>query len=152
LRLEALKNEPFAFGKAPEEHESTTVESLAARFRDVPPGNFYLGAFRGHELIGMATFVREAGLKEKHKGRIYGVYVTFARRQDGVGRALLETLIESAKQDESLKQILLAVTTCQEAAKRLYQSFGFELYGTEPNALRVGSRYLDEDEMILLIR
>jgi hypothetical protein len=51
------------------------VETIADRFRDAPKGNFYLGAFEGGELVGMATFIREIGQKEKHKGRIYGVYV-----------------------------------------------------------------------------
>ena len=68
----------------------------------------------------MATFIRETGLKERHKGNIYGVYVPPAFRRRGVGRQLIATLIEKAKQDSSLEQILLAVATCQHAAKQLY--------------------------------
>lgn len=34
----------------------------------------------------------------------------------------------------------------------LYRRFGFEAYGTEPNALKVGSTYIDEEHMILRIR
>ena len=33
LRLESLQAEPFAFSKAAEEHQATTVEATAARFR-----------------------------------------------------------------------------------------------------------------------
>ena len=51
-----------------------------------------------------------------------------------------------------MEQILLAVTTRHEAAKRLYRRFGFETWGTEPNALKVDSAYVDEDHMILRIR
>jgi hypothetical protein len=58
LRLESLRSEPFAFGKAAEEHEATSVEAAAARFRETPP-DFTLGAFDKEDLIGMATFVRE---------------------------------------------------------------------------------------------
>jgi len=152
LRLEALMSEPFAFGKAAEEHESTAVEAIAGRFRDVAGGSFYLGAFDENQLIGMAAFMREMGVKEIHKGHIYGVYVAAPRRREGVGRALIATLIDRAKQDASLEQILLAVATCQDAAKQLYKSFGFQIYGTEPNALKVGSRYVDEDRMILRLR
>jgi ribosomal protein S18 acetylase RimI-like enzyme len=57
-----------------------------------------------------------------------------------------------AKDDSSLEQIVLSVATRQAAAKQLYRSFGFETYGTEPNALKVGSAYTDEDHMILRIR
>ena len=98
------------------------------------------------------TFIREMGLKDRHKGRIYGVYVTSAKRGKGVGRALLEALLERVKRDASLEQILLAVASTQDAAKQLYRSFGFETYGTEPRALKVGSTYIDEDHMILLVR
>jgi ribosomal protein S18 acetylase RimI-like enzyme len=151
LRLESLENEPFAFGKAVEEHLATTIESIERRFRDAPESNLHLGAFEDGNLIGMATFLRDTAVKEHHKGRIYGVYVSASHRGKGVGRALLATLLEKATRDPSLEQILLAVATSQSAAKRLYRDFGFETYGTEPNALKVGPHYVDEDYMILRI-
>jgi ribosomal protein S18 acetylase RimI-like enzyme len=152
IRLEALEGEPFAFGKAVAEHRATPVETIAIRFRDAHAGNFNLGAFEDGYLAGTATFIRETGLKERHKGRIYGVYVSPAERGKGIGRALLADLLETARQDSPLEQILLAVATSQTAAKRLYRDLGFEPYGTEPNALKVGSGYVDEDHMILRIR
>jgi ribosomal protein S18 acetylase RimI-like enzyme len=152
LRLEALEHEPFAFGKAVEEHRVTPVETIALRFRDTAGGNFTLGAFEDGNLVGMATFVRDTGVKDRHKGHIYGVYVASAQRGKGMGRALLDGLLERAKRDSSLEQILLAVATVQDAAKRLYRGCGFETFGTEPNALKVGSTYIDEDHMILRIR
>ncbi len=72
-------------------------------------------------------------------------------RRKEVGRALIDALLEKAKRDSSLEQIMLAVATCQNAARGLYREFGFETYGTEPNALKVGARYIDEDHMILRI-
>jgi ribosomal protein S18 acetylase RimI-like enzyme len=152
LRLEALEREPFAFGKSVEEHQATPVETIAERFRETGTGNFTLGAFEDGELAGMATFVRDTGVKDRHKGRIYGVYVSAAHRGKGVGRALIGELLERATRDSTLEQILLAVGTVQTAAKRLYSSFGFEVYGTEPRGLKVGSTYVDEDHMILRIR
>ena len=152
LRLESLRAEPLGFGKAVEEHQATSVETIASRFRAAGPGNFTLGAFLNDTLVGMATFIRETGLKERHKGRIYGVYVTAAARRQGVARALLSAILQKVKQDSSLEQILLAVTTSQDAAMRLYLDFGFEIFGREPNALKVGSEYVDEEHMILLIK
>jgi len=151
LRLESLEAEPFAFGKSIEEHKATPVEIWAARFRDAPSCNFHVGAFENGKLIGMATFIRETGFKDRHKGRIYGVYVTSSHRGTGVGRALLTYLIESAQLDSSLEQILLAVAASQTAAKKLYRSLGFQLYGTEPRALKIGPDYVDEDHMLLLL-
>ena len=152
LRLESLEAEPFAFGKAVSEHRAMPVEIQAARFRDAANGAIYLGAFDDGAMVGMATFIRESGEKDRHKGRIYGVYVSSSQRGKGIGRALIAALIEGAKQDPSLVQIQLSVATTQETAKQLYRSFGFEIYGTEPRALKVGSEYVDEDHMILRVR
>src|SRR5258707_1163338 len=98
LRLEALETEPFAFGKAVEEHRATPVAAIALRFCDTS-GNFTLGAFDGGALAGIATFARATGLKERHKGNIYGVYVTHSQRRKGVARELMAALLERAKQD-----------------------------------------------------
>jgi len=152
IRLEALENEPFAFGKAVEEHQATPVETIALRFRDAGTGNFTLGAFVDNDLVGIATFSRETGLKERHKGHIFGVYVTSSQRRKGVGRALVTALVERATKDSSLEQILLAVAADQTPACGLYRDCGFKTYGREPNALKVGSRYIDEDYKILRIR
>ncbi|MEO8024998.1 MAG: GNAT family N-acetyltransferase [Bryobacteraceae bacterium] len=152
LRLEALTSEPFAFGKSVEEHRQTPVETIALRFRDPHDGNFTLGAFEGDRLVGMATFMREVGLKELHKGRIYGVYVGAAQRGKGIGEALLAALLQKARRDATLEQVLLAVATGQKAAGRLYRRFGFAPFGTEPNALKIGDTYVDEEHMILRMR
>jgi ribosomal protein S18 acetylase RimI-like enzyme len=152
IRLEALEAEPFAFSKAVDEHRATPIETIAIRFRHAPKTTLNLGAFENDALVGTATFMRETGQKEVHKGRIYAVYVSSAHRGKGIGRALLAELLERAKQDPSLEQVLLAVATSQTAAVALYRSFGFETYGTEPRALKVGSTYVDEEHMILRIR
>ena len=152
IRLEALEAEPFAFSKAVEEHRSTPVEVIASRFRDAAASTLNLGAFEDGSLVGTVTFMRETGEKERHKGRIYAVYVSAAHRGKGVGRALIGRVLELAKQDVTLEQVLLAVASSQEAAGRLYRSFGFETYGREPRALKVGGAYVDEEHMILRVR
>jgi ribosomal protein S18 acetylase RimI-like enzyme len=96
--------------------------------------------------------MRETGEKERHKGRIYAVYVSAAHRGKGIARALIARLLERTQQDPSLEQILLSVAASQTTAIQLYSSFGFEKYGTEPNALKIGSEYVDEHHMILAVR
>jgi ribosomal protein S18 acetylase RimI-like enzyme len=152
LRLEALETEPEAFGKSAEEFHAISVETVAARFRDAAEGTFHLGAFEDGVLIGMAMLARDTPLKARHKGHVYGVYVTSSYRKKGVGRRLLSTLLEKARGVSGLEQILLDVAVSQTGAKQLYLSLGFEIFGTEPNALKVGSRYIDHDHMILKIR
>jgi ribosomal protein S18 acetylase RimI-like enzyme len=152
LRLESLVAEPCAFSKAVEEHRATPVETIARRFRDAPHTTLNLGAFEEGNLIGTATFMRDPGAKERHKGRIYAVYVSAPHRKKGVARALLSQLIETAKADPSLEQVLLAVAASQTAASQLYRSLGFQIFGIEPRSLKIGSTYIDEYHMILLLR
>jgi ribosomal protein S18 acetylase RimI-like enzyme len=152
IRLEALEAEPFAFGKAVSEHLATPVAAIALRFRDAPKTTLNLGAFKDGALIGTVTFMRETGEKERHKGRIYAVYVSAAHRGKGIGRALIARLLEGAREDPSLEQILLSVAASQATAIQLYSSFGFEKYGTEPDALKIGSEYVDEHHLILAVR
>ncbi len=149
LRLAALETEPLAFGKTVEEHRAIPVETIAARFRDASGDRFTLGAFDGSRLIGMATFTRHEGLKERHKGGIYGVYVAPDHRGHGVGEALIAGIVGRVRQDPGIEQILLAVGAHQHAALRLYQRFGFQLFGTEPRALKAGDAYADEHHLIL---
>lgn len=149
LRLESLEQEPFAFGKSVEEHRAIAIDTIVRRFQDTASGKFTLGAFEDGELVGMITFGRNTGMKDRHKGHIYGVYVDAAHRRKGLGRALMAALLERVRQDSSVEQLLLAVATNQAAAKQLYLSFGFEIYGTEPNALKVGNSYIDEYHLIL---
>jgi GNAT superfamily N-acetyltransferase len=152
IRLEALEAEPFAFGKAVEEHRATPVEMIAQRFRDAPATDLHLGAFENGELVGTATLIRDKGIKDGHKAHMYGVYVTASHRGKRVGRALLTHIVDWARKDPSLEQILLAVATRQTAARELYRSLGFQSFGIEPYALKIGSDYVDEDHMILRFR
>ena len=151
IRLEALECEPLAFGKAVSEHRATPVAVIAARFRETPDGTIHLGAFDQGRLIGTVTFIREPGEKERHKGRVYGVYVSQSHRGRKIGRRLIARLIELATRDASLEQILLAVASTQTAAIALYRSFGFEPFGIEPRALKIGTTYVDEQHMILRV-
>jgi len=152
IRLEALECEPFAFGMSAEAHRATPVDAIAARFRDAAEGDFHLGAYEEGLLVGTATFIRSTGAKESHKAHIYGVYVTDSQRGKGIGRALIAEVIARAKQDPRVEQILLAVASNNDAAKRTYVSLGFEAFGHEPNALKVSGKYVDEDHMILRLR
>jgi hypothetical protein len=90
IRVASLTIDPLAFGKTLEEQLAMTLEEQLAmtleeqlamtleeaicRFRDVPADGVYLGAFVDNALIGMVTFLRDEGSKERHKGHIYGMF------------------------------------------------------------------------------
>jgi ribosomal protein S18 acetylase RimI-like enzyme len=151
LRLEALETTPQAFGKSAEEHRATPVEVQAERYRNPEPGTHYLGAFDNGTLVGMMTFVPYEGVKERHKGGIYGVYVTASHRGRGVAKELLRNILKLVRKDPANEQVLLAVGTENTAAVALYRSFGFTTFGVERRALKLADDYVDEAHMILFL-
>ncbi|MBO9131453.1 GNAT family N-acetyltransferase [Bacillus sp. 165] len=152
IRLEALKTNPEAFGSSYEEAVTRTVKQLAETF-PVTNNNFIVGAFSKEEkLIGTAGFRQEQAMKMKHKGMVWGMYVTPDYRGQGISRLLLQQLIAEAKKLQDLEQINLVVVTINDAAKVLYERLGFEHFGTEKRALRVNDKYYDEDYMVLSLQ
>ena len=149
LRLEALRTDPEAFGSDYEESRQRPLTAVAERLRDDGASQFTLGAFDGDRLIGTVTFQRESRRKTQHKGWIQGMYVTPSARGRGVGRALMEAAIARARTGPGLEQIQLGVVATNVAAHRLYLSLGFQVYGTEPHALKIAAQRFDEDLMVL---
>jgi len=149
LRLEALEQEPQSFTESTEEHRAMPRERSAARLRRKNHASLVMGAFFNVDLVGMAGFFRDGQLKTRHKGRIWGVYVRANCRGKGVGRGLLMALLERVKKLPGLEQVNLSVSSSQIAGKKLYRSLGFESFGVEQKALKIGDRYLDEEYMVL---
>jgi ribosomal protein S18 acetylase RimI-like enzyme len=150
LRLQGLRASPEAFGSSYEESVTTPLASVVQRLRDESTAgdNFILGAFED-SLVGVVGFYRNQRLKDRHKGTIWGMYVIPEMRGRGIGKALMTRAIAHAASLPGLVQIHLAVVSTQDAPRHLYRSLGFEVYGVEPRALKVGDRFLDEDLMIL---
>jgi ribosomal protein S18 acetylase RimI-like enzyme len=148
LRLEALEREPLAFTDSVAEHQAMTLETIRNRL-GTADDNFVLGAFIDRQLIGMAGFFRRRGEKIRHRGGIWGVYVSEECRGKGVGRALLGELIGLVQLLPGMEQVALAVSSQNAGAKSLYESLGFEVYGCERRALKIGDAYVDEELMVL---
>ncbi len=67
----------------------------------------------------------------------------------GLGTALVAQVIEHAAQ--VVEEVRLTVVASNTAAVRLYARAGFEQYGLERRALKVGDRYYDELLMALAL-
>lgn len=148
LRLEGLEGCPQAFSMSAEVWRTLPLEAVAERIRPHPEGSFAFGAFWRGSLCGTAGLRRLDG-KERHKAQVWGVYVAESVRSQGIGRALLEALVARAKTYPGLEQLSLGVATEQAAARRLYASLGFEVYGLERRALKLADRYVDEEFRVL---
>ena len=138
IRLEALKANPEAFGSS---YETEAAQPLSW-FSERLAGSSVFGAFRAARLVGIAGLAIQQGQKKAHKGLIWGMYVRGDARGAGIGRRLMEAVIELARQRVELVQ--LTVVRDNKEAKRLYASFGFQEYGVEWHSLKHDGRYYDE--------
>lgn len=112
---------------------------------------FTLGAFLKNELIGVVSFKREGSNREKlrHKGLLTRMIVTHQHRGKGIGKQLIEEVIQRAIKLDGIEQINLTVIPTNEKAKSLYEQFGFQTFASEANAIKWKGRYFTEDQMTL---
>ncbi len=152
LRLEALKGDPEAFSSSVEQHKTLSMDDIRRRLGSGARDSFVVGAFDTDKLVGMAGFVREFGPKTQHKGRIWGVYVAPEHRKQGIARMMFAKILERAQTIDGMERILISVTSTQTAATQFYRSLGFERFGLEPRALKIGERYIDEEYMVMSLK
>jgi RimJ/RimL family protein N-acetyltransferase len=146
VRLAALRDSPEAFG-------STFVRENAqplAWFCDRLRNSQVFGAYRSTDLLGIAGLVIREGEKERHKSLLVGMYVRPDSRNAGVGRQLVEAVIDHAR--DQVEVIQLSVVSGNERARRLYARLGFVEYGVEKDSLKQDGRYYDEILMALDLR
>jgi ribosomal protein S18 acetylase RimI-like enzyme len=151
LRLEALHCDPEAFSASLEEYQSLSLEEVKRRLWS-DSDTFVVGAFDEDRLVGMAGFYRHRSPKTNHKGHVWGVYVARGVRGKGIGRRMMRMLLDRGAAIGGIEQIMISVTTTQAVAISLYRSLGFESFGCEPRALKVGDRYFDEQCMVLRLK
>lgn len=150
IRLEALKTTPEAYASSYEEEIDLTIEEIKSKFHE--QDTYTYGGFDGEELIGIITLYHDRLKKLRHRAHLGGMYVSPHKRDLGMGKALMKEAINKAKSIDGIEQIYLAVVSTNVAAKKLYQSIGFEVFGTEKRGLLVGNDvYYDVDFMILYL-
>ena len=143
IRLEALKANPELLRSTFELEDKLDVAWFAGRLEDA----HVMGAFRDGELVGTAGFAIQQGQPNAHKGRLFGMYVRSSSRNLGVGRLLLNAVLDVAR--ENVELIQLSVVRENRPARRLYESVGFLEFGVETKASKYGDKYYDEALMAL---
>jgi ribosomal protein S18 acetylase RimI-like enzyme len=138
IRLEALRLAPEAFSSTLASESGMPASWFAARL----DGAAVFGAFRDDDLLGSAGFFVRGGGKAAHKGMLWGLYVRLDARRAGIGRRLVEGVIDHARRRVELVQV--AVVSSNEPARCLFSAVGFVEYGLEKNALKQDGRYWDE--------
>jgi len=156
IQGDALVNSPEVFGSDYNWFEHLSLLSKEQRFVKYMnyPYQYLLGAVDSSgRIMGMVGFSCDyAQSKLRHKGKIWGAYVRPEYRGHGIGRLLIDSVIDTAQNIVDCEQIQLAVSTRNEASYGLYLQMGFTIYGTELQALKIGEEYVDEYLMVKFLR
>lgn len=99
-----------------------------------------VGAWHEGTLIGVVGALPGDRERTRHKATIFGMAVDAEHRGLGIGRLVMKRLLDELARTSAVRVVNLTVTQGNEAATQLYRSLGFEVYGTEPMAMRVGTR------------
>ncbi|MFD1017702.1 GNAT family N-acetyltransferase [Thalassobacillus hwangdonensis] len=150
LRLEALLKAPEAFITTYEEALNRMEPIQSVKERISQSGVYTFGAFKGDHMIGTVTMQQQSHPKFQHKADILAMYVSPDYRGKRLGAELLNACRKHAVK-VSIEQLQLSVLTTNTPALRLYQNSGYDIYGTEKQAIKVGETYFDEYHMVLFV-
>jgi GNAT superfamily N-acetyltransferase len=92
----------------------------------------------------------DAYAQRLRQGILWGMYVKEEARGTGLADAIIETVIAHAH--DRVEQLLLSIITDNERARGFYGKMGFEPYGLEPRALKIGDRYYDEEFRVKFLK
>ena len=148
IRLAALSNHPEVFGTDISEESARSLDLQRDRLND--PRNTVLGAFDPTgQLAAIAGFRICPGIKERHRGQLWGVYVRPLARGTGLARRFMTTVLNNAF--EIVEQIELEVLSTNVTARALYESLGFKKVGLIPGARKIDGQLYDDDFKVLRI-
>ena len=107
------------------------------------PGKLLLLAEASETIIGNVSFENGSHRRIAHRG-IFGLAVVEEWRGQGVGTALLRTLLEWAEANPLIEKVGLEIFATNETAIRLYKKLGFVEEGRRPKEVKFGpGRYVD---------
>lgn len=135
LRQRALRDAPTAFCSDLGQDISDDPERFAASLEPAAD-RVLLGALLGGELVGMCSLHRNTRNKNAHRASLFGMFVAEEARGHGLGRRLLAEALERAR-GWGVASVDLSVTSDAHRARRMYEAAGFEVWGTQADALRV---------------
>lgn len=138
LRLESLKTVPEAYGSSYEDEYAFPEETWKSRIPNM------LFAHYRESLIGMIGFLVRSRPKTSHVVDVFSFYVSKKYQGNGVGKKLIEEVINTISRNSNVRKISLSVSSEMEAAIHLYSKFGFQVSGKLVNELNINGIFYDE--------
>lgn len=142
LMKDIIKEGPYTLAE-PDEYKST-IKSEAAkikRFRN-SEGKIYLVLTIGKEVTGFISFDNWDTRRTAHTG-LFSVFIRKKWRGLGIGKILVNGMIDWAKANPLNRKISLFVFSTNKNAIALYKKLGFKQEGRCPRDMIIGDKYVD---------
>jgi RimJ/RimL family protein N-acetyltransferase len=102
-------------------------------------------------IVGSVNFENGPHRRIAHRGSL-GIAVVKQWRGQGVGTALLQTLLQWAATNPLIEKVCLEVFATNARAIRLYKTLGFLEEGLRPKEIKLGpARYVDTVAMFRFV-
>jgi RimJ/RimL family protein N-acetyltransferase len=128
------------------------VEWFSQAYRRVLAGDEVLSVAEvDGRAVGNCAVTRSGPSRSSEVGHVgnLGILVDAPYRGQGIGTALMRHAIAQCR--GKFEVIRLTVFSVNEGAQRLYRRFGFAPCGHRARAVRRGTAYYDEEEMVLFL-
>jgi RimJ/RimL family protein N-acetyltransferase len=143
VRRRALIEHPEAFSGTLQEFEQRTLEEIAIMLATPTPQRCTFGAFVEQQMVGLAAYGRPDNDKLRHRAGLYQMYVAPECRGMGLGRQLVDAVIEHAARQDGLEELYLNVTVGNVRAELLYRRCGFEPKFVDSHHMKIDDTYYD---------
>jgi RimJ/RimL family protein N-acetyltransferase len=152
VRLAALKSAPAAFLETYDEVAADPADVWAARAAASTGEGDQLIMVALHEgrPVGMAGIAREIGQRRRHRATLWGVWLDPAHRGRGVGRQMVSTALDWARELE-VRAVYLEVVENEDPSWSLYGRLGFVRREVDPFGAHFDGHDVALEHLVLVL-
>ncbi|MDA1264641.1 MAG: GNAT family N-acetyltransferase [Planctomycetota bacterium] len=151
--VRAVCGEPGVWVVTTADEFQVTVDEEVALLRDLsdhPTSACWIGLDATQRLAGMLMARGGDRQRNQHVSSL-GMSVSAAHRGQGLGRQLLVTCLDWAREHELVRRVELNVIADNAPAVHLYRSLGFEVEGVQRGIYQRNGRLHDQYVMAVLL-
>jgi len=152
VRLAALKGAPAAFLETFDEvaADPDDVWALRAAASTGEGDQLIMVALNEGRPVGMAGIAREIGQRRRHRATLWGVWLDPAHRGRGVGRQMVSTALDWARERE-VRAVYLEVVENEDPSWSLYGRLGFVRREVDPFGAHFDGHDVALEHLVLVL-
>lgn len=139
FRIVGGETEDLTFGDEGLGITEAEEEKHVERTRETPNALMLVATIEG-EIVAVLTFAGGVRARTRHAGEL-GISVARAHWGEGIGRALMESMLAWGAFVGGVRKVNLHVVTTNARAIALYEKLGFVVEGRQSRTVRMGEEF-----------